>query len=277
MKKKNEVKSIVKVPSENVQGLIQRAIDKGVPVETMERLLAMRNQLKAEFAKESFNRAMASFQSQCPVIQKTKIVKNKDGTIRYQYAPLDAIVAQTKELIKDNGLSYTIDTENKEGFVKAICRITHEAGHSETSGFEVPIDRDAYMNEQQKYASALTFAKRYAFCNGFGILTGDEDNDSNSLEVKKEKEPFTGGEYSQNTKPITEPQQKKIWAQIKQLGAEDREEAIEKVNFYLPADKQVKKLTDLDIASASQLIKKLEIEIGASTSVAEISSNEIPI
>jgi hypothetical protein len=33
------------------------------------------------------------------------------------------------------------------------------------------------MNEQQKYASALTFAKRYSFCNSLGILTGDEDTD----------------------------------------------------------------------------------------------------
>ena len=27
-------------------------------------------------------------------------------------------------------------------------------------------------------AAAQTFAKRYAFCNAFGILTGDDDNDA---------------------------------------------------------------------------------------------------
>jgi hypothetical protein len=34
------------------------------------------------------------------------------------------------------------------------------------------------MNEPQRFASALTFAKRYAFCNAFGILTGDEDDNA---------------------------------------------------------------------------------------------------
>ena len=35
------------------------------------------------------------------------------------------------------------------------------------------------MSAQQKVGAALTFAKRYAFCNAFGIMTGDEDNDAN--------------------------------------------------------------------------------------------------
>src|SRR3990167_3791525 len=34
------------------------------------------------------------------------------------------------------------------------------------------------MNAAQKVASALTYAKRYAFCNAFGILTGDADDDA---------------------------------------------------------------------------------------------------
>ena len=55
------------------------------------------------------------------------------------------------------------------------------------STFKVPIDKEGYMNAPQKFASALTFAKRYAFCNAFGILTGDEDDDSNAVEqVKKD-------------------------------------------------------------------------------------------
>ncbi len=60
----------------------------------------------------------------------------------------------------------------------ATCKITHILGHSETSTFEAPIDKDSYMSAPQQYAAASTFAKRYAFCNALGILTGDEDNDA---------------------------------------------------------------------------------------------------
>jgi hypothetical protein len=43
---------------------------------------------------------------------------------------------------------------------------------------------DGYMTAPQKYASAQTFAKRYALCNVLGISTGDEDTDA--TDVNKE-------------------------------------------------------------------------------------------
>ena len=33
------------------------------------------------------------------------------------------------------------------------------------------------MSPMQSFGAAMTFAKRYAFCNAFGILTADEDRD----------------------------------------------------------------------------------------------------
>src|SRR3712207_2584294 len=86
--------------------LIAQAIEKQVPVETMERLLAMRRELKAERAKEQYNRAMAGFQGECPTIQKTKEVKTNSGKVAYRYAPIESIQEQTKHLIQKYGFSY---------------------------------------------------------------------------------------------------------------------------------------------------------------------------
>ena len=173
---------------ESFGAMVQRAIDKGVPVETMERLLAMYEKLQARQAKADFDRALASFQAECPTIQKTKKVMNKDGrSVRYQYAPLEVIVQQVKSLLQLHGFSYTVDAEVEPGLVRATCKATHQAGHSQTSTFSVPIDKDAFMNPAQQCASALTFAKRYAFVNAFGILTGDEDDDSISSHESKSK------------------------------------------------------------------------------------------
>lgn len=160
------------------EALIKFALEKGTPVDVMERLLAMRRELKTEQAKEAFDSAMAAFQAECPVIEKRKDVMNKDNrTVRYRFAPLDDIVTQVKPLLQKHGFSYSITAETSEKRVKVICKITHSAGHSDASTFEVPIDPQAFMNEQQKFASALTYSKRYAFCNALGILTGDEDVD----------------------------------------------------------------------------------------------------
>ncbi len=162
-----------------LQPLIHMAIEKKVPVETIERLLAMRTQLKAEFAKEAFDNAMADFQGECPVIKKTKDGgKTKSGIVAYSYAPLDKIVSQTKGLIAKHGFSYQIKTEMTGEKVKAICIVKHRLGHSEQSEMEVPLGaKTDIMSAPQVVASATTFAKRYALCNAFGIITGDEDNE----------------------------------------------------------------------------------------------------
>ena len=77
--------------------LISQAIEKGASVETMEKLLAMRTQLKQEWAKEQYYIAMAQLQAEMPIIEKTKAGgKTNTGVVAYYYAPLESIVAQTK-------------------------------------------------------------------------------------------------------------------------------------------------------------------------------------
>lgn len=158
----------------NPEELIARAIERGTDVSVMERLLAMRKELRAENAKAAYDRAMASFQAECPIIVKSRAgAKNA-----YKYAPLDAIVEQVRGLIRKHGFSFAITSEIDAGWVKAFCRVTHEGGHSEVSEFKAPVDdKNPMMTAPQKYGAAMTFAKRYSFCNGFGILTADEDND----------------------------------------------------------------------------------------------------
>lgn len=180
----------------NPEALMMEAVQKNVSVETIERLMAMRRELRAEAAKEHFDRALAAFQAACPPIKKSRDVFVK-GQKRYSYAPLEVIIEQIKGLLQEHGFCYTlnskveasqteesVDDKGKKtviarpGWVTATCELTHSFGHSKTSEFKVPIDKDAYMGEAQKFASALTFAKRYAFINSLGLMTCDEDDDS---------------------------------------------------------------------------------------------------
>lgn len=175
-------------PKSEIAVFISQAIEKGLPVETMEKLFALREKVKAEQAREAYVDALSTFQSNCPVIAKTKKVFNKDGqSVRYMYAPLDTIVEQIKKPLAESGLSYSWEVENKEGLIRATAKVTHRLGHSETSSFEVPIDKEGFMTAPQKYASALTFSKRYSLCNILGIATGEEDTDA--TDVGKEKGP----------------------------------------------------------------------------------------
>lgn len=172
---KNEIEER-KAPELSIEGIISQAISAGTPVETMERLLAMRRELKAEKAKEEFDRAMTAFQGECPVIARRKEVATNTGAKAYSYAPLEDIVSQTRELLQRHGFSYAVETYTSPETVRSVCVAKHSGGHSEQSSFEVPLGgKTAMMSNTQVVASALTFAKRYAFCNAFGILTGDAD------------------------------------------------------------------------------------------------------
>lgn len=166
--------------------LMQRAIDKNVSVETIEKLMDLQDRHEKKMAKREFDEAMAQFQFECPVIKKTKAVPTKDGRIAYRYAPIDAIVDQTKNLMKEHGFSYAIKTETSKEGVKATCVVRHAGGHSEESSMEVPLGtKTQVMSDSQVTAAALTFAKRYAFCNAFGIMTGDEDTDGAQPQVRQ--------------------------------------------------------------------------------------------
>lgn len=194
--------------------VITQAIEHNVPVETMERLLAMRRELMEENARAAFERALCRFQAQSPIITKSKSVMNRDGkTVRYRYAPLEDIVAQTKALLAENGFSYTIRVKQQNNTVTSTCVAMHEHGHTEESSMTVPVDPEGYMTAPQKVAAAITFAKRYAFCNVFGILTGDDDDDAISADYKP---PRTAETFA--AAPVSTPEDslQEIRAQVKE-------------------------------------------------------------
>ena len=174
--------------------LIARAIDAGAAVETIERLMAMREKLRAEKAKKEFDQAMANFQAECPIIIKSKSVRSNDGKELYKYAPLDVIVNKVKKPIADNGLSYFFQVVNEDKIQKVICFAKHIGGHQEPSEMKITLGtKTAIMSSTQHEMAAITYAKRQSFCNAFGILTGDPDTDGADLskarpvEAKQEK------------------------------------------------------------------------------------------
>lgn len=168
--------------SMDMQALMAQAIEKGTGVETIERLLAMVKDIKAENARLAFFEALARFQEECPEIIKTKRVKfnSKSGkSVNYTYAPLEVVIKQIKNPLKRNGFSIRFKTKQKTiDAITVICWVHHEQGHKEFSPFTIPTATDSCMNAQQRQASALTFAKRQSLLCALGITTADEDDDA---------------------------------------------------------------------------------------------------
>lgn len=196
----NESTAIVAPQTQEVnfstEALIARAIDQKVDVGTMERLLVMAKEMQAIKAKQEFDKAMANFQAECPAIKKDKEVKNDSGKILYKYAPIDSIISQVKSILQTNGFSYSTNMELLENGVKVFVKVTHIMGHSEVTEMNVPLGtKTGIMSASQQVAAAQTFAKRYAFLNAFGIMTGDEDTDA-----RPQEEPAYN--YQEKVKPF---------------------------------------------------------------------------
>lgn len=197
------------LPAVNVESLLAQAVSGSVSVETLERLLALREKLRDEQARAAFFAALAAFQAECPIIPKTKTVR---GSYSYSYAPLEVIIAHVRPIMQRHGLSVTFDTTDEEAAKVVHCTVHHVAGHSETNRFRVPIDAGARMNDIQKDASAATYGKRYAFCNALGIMTGDEDDDGNlggtkpgELQKAGPAQPFTPPRRASERTPYEPP------------------------------------------------------------------------
>lgn len=177
-------------PRDSILAVIARAAaDPTVDVAKMTALLDLQERIMARQSEQLFREAMAAFQDECPIIVKTRGVKNRDGKLLYHYAPLDEIIAAVKSLVKRHGFSYQIKTEfPSPDRVRAICVARHVAGHSEESAVELPlITKTDIMSAPQVVSGTITFASRRAFCNAFGIMTGESDTDGPGKPLTREQ------------------------------------------------------------------------------------------
>ena len=166
---------------DQIAQLLQAAIDKNISVEAMEKLVELHERVSARQAASEFAAAMAEFQAECPSIPKTStatIPTNSGGSYSYKYAELDAIATVIQPIMHANGLSYSWDSDVVDGKLVCVCTVRHANGHSQPATFTCPIDdRSKGMSEPQKYAAALTYARRQALIQALGLTTTDPDPD----------------------------------------------------------------------------------------------------
>lgn len=174
--------------------LLKIAVEKQVPVETLERIQAMYERMEDRNAAKAFNVALAAFQNECASIKRTKeakITPNSGTGFKYKYAELDDIAKATRPLLTKHGLSYTWDSSMDGTAIVCTCKVSHVAGHFQTATFRCPTETSAGMSAQQRHASALTFARRQSLIQALGLTMTDQDTDGASMERITEQQALT--------------------------------------------------------------------------------------
>lgn len=145
---------------------------------------------------ENLAAALAAFQAELPTIAKGKT--GDAGTYRYQYAGIDDIHPVAMPLLGKHGMAFSSQpTMIGEAFVLHYS-LMHEGGDTIEGIYPLP---EPTTSKPQAIGSAITYARRYAFCAVTGIAPGGDDDDAAAANEKP-----AAGRKPRASKP-TAPQQ----------------------------------------------------------------------
>lgn len=167
--------------TQNPNDLLAQAIEKGLDVESLGKLMALQERWEANQARKSFFEAFTKFQSTCPEIRKSKNVAFKE--VKYNYAPLSDITRQISDHLEKNQLSYRWEIQDTEKEIQVTCLISHIDGHTERTTMMASPDTTGSKNVIQARGSAIEYLKRYTLIGALGLSTTDSDVDGQMPEI----------------------------------------------------------------------------------------------
>lgn len=164
--------------------MLQAVIEKGVTSENaaaLEKLVGLCEHMEARDAEREFNAAFVRLQSDMPRIQATKPVPNKDGSVRYKFAPFEELMDVVGKVLARHDFSMSFSQRVDNARMTAVCHLYHAAGHTRTSEYSVRIGSGPPgSTETQADGAASTYAKRGALCNALNIVI-EKDEDARNL------------------------------------------------------------------------------------------------
>lgn len=159
---------------------ITQALSSNAPIETLEKLMDLKERYDAKQAHKAFVAAMQKFQQIKPELKRSSAVSFGQGKTAYNFCPLSEIEKQLKDPLSLCGLSYRFENMSREIQFGVRCIVTHLDGHSESTEMYAPADGSGNKNAIQGIGSTSTYLMRYTLIAAFALTTADEDNDGQS-------------------------------------------------------------------------------------------------
>ncbi len=160
--------------------MLQKVIDRGITnenVAALESLVGLYDRMQAKNSEREFNQAFAKLQSELMAVNATRQVPNKDGSLRYRFAPYEDIMEEAKPVLIANGFSVSFNSRFGDGRMVSICTLRHVGGFSQSNEFAVRIGGGPPgATETQADGAAKTYAKRGALCDALNIVVEHDDD-----------------------------------------------------------------------------------------------------
>lgn len=204
--------------------LVRLALEQGVGVDVLERLVALEERVQQRNARAAFFEALAGFQEEVPEVHKAQRanIKTKSGSkFNYTYAGLPDITRTIRPVLRRHGLSYswTVEQGEHKGILDIVCILRHVEGHEERATFPTPIGSEGRMSAAQESGAALTYGKRQSLTSVLGLTTADEDTDG--VGPSESVQPVNAGQVADLEAMIEEVRASKVkllaWLEVGSL------------------------------------------------------------
>ena len=164
----------------NVLSLIRVAVNKGVDIAQLDRLVALHERIEAGNARKAFARAMSAFSKSPPIVEKhaeVKFVNNKKQLVNYRYADKYDVVGSVKPALAEHGFSFDWEVKQDNVRVWVACVLTHDDGHEKRVEMNGPVDMSGGKNEIQGNISSKTYLERETLLAVTGLAAKGVDDD----------------------------------------------------------------------------------------------------
>lgn len=244
----------------DAQALLSQAIEKGLDVASIERLVALGKDMLAVQAKQAYDEAMATFHRDCPTIYKT--ADGQVGTAKTKYAPLDEIMDKVRPVLGANGLSVSWRAPRSEaGKVVRVCRVSHALGHFEESGeIVIPVGSQGAANPAQQVGLAIAYADRYAVKDILGLAPEpgeDKDGDERNGRGLADR-PAAAPNPNAPVVLISEQQGKRLWATLRKSGWGETEQELETAMHDILAGFQITHVRDVPESQLEAIVNAIK-------------------
>jgi len=189
-----------------LSGLVRQALQMNAGLETINALIAIRNDEIKRQAKLAFQRDFAAFRGENVIIPKSKYVdRGKAGS--FNQAEYEAVGRMLSPALSKHGFSFRHDqrfgsrkwttdgTESDIPWVHVTCYLDHKDGHGEVLELEGPSGDMSANTPVQNMQVTASYLKRQSLLAITGTATGGEDDEAKMKQAGgAERNPAKAGE-----------------------------------------------------------------------------------
>ena len=183
-----------------------------IPVETLERLLALQERYDAEQARRAYFEAFARVQSRTHAVREC----GWNPQTQSKYVLLRDVKEMLDPILADEGFAQSVSMVSgaDEGLMRFELLIRHAGGHSERHHLDAPGDDRGMKGSPTKTAlhgmrSSMTYCRRALITDVWDVRTAEPDDDGNA-----------SGSSGPGAEPVTHKERAQVEAELKRTGSD---------------------------------------------------------